>query len=1110
MGFWQVCPFFRSIFCHEKKVLALVLAFACAFTMFAGAAFTDQADINTDNVEAVDLLTTLGIIKGYEDGSFDPEGTVDRAEMAKMIYTIRNGGNDDASAHVGNTTSFTDISGHWAEGYIKYLQNTGIVAGKSATKFDPDSTVTTGEAMKMALVLAGYRADKAGLTGTNWINNTLSYATTYGLTKDVKSSISGDCARQDAAQILSNALYMNAVVWSEFANDFVLDGVGGLGTGVRQTVGFKWMDLVEATGTYVANDKTNHALKDGYIQVNVTSTTDPDWTIRAANALRTANFAMNLDWIGEEVKVLYKDANNGVTGLDEKDSVYGIYNTGATVVYNTTKGALQDTSTARTIKFGDTEYDTVNGANINTLVNYVDTGANQQWNVFDKTNANNVYAVNSNDAIKFIVDDASGDIDTAYITTSSYGKIATITSDKIAVEGLGTVKLEDCDLYEGAAAGDIVKVTELYANNERVNLIEKADTISGTVTAYKDSDNQVQIDGTWYKYGANDAVASDYTSAALAQTSVSSTYSLIVDGGYYFAYDKIEGYNDYAIVTLGNSEFGDQRVKLLKADGTETIAVVDEKEGATTLPATGTANGELMAYTLKSDNTKVDLNETAVQTTAGAQNFVDKNNTLTGIGVVANDAAVFLYSEHADDLKWKVYTADQISDFTTTAAGVTYIVEDSKIVALAAHVATFPTAGADSVTYGYVTDRVDRTEIDGDKVVQLTIWDGENNITLNVDGACDAYAGDFIEFPVVADGTSAVSNGDITIDTAFRGTTRYANIKIKAVENGRIVATTDYVGADGQVVSRGTDVAYVITSDTKYIGVNTEDMESGSSNVPIIYTKAYREDFNNAAVIYDRTDNTIKAIFIDEENKLIPATNGTAGRATGTAAVADPLADVVVRDVSGTDNGIDFAVDYAKDEAVVGEEVTATITLSGTATAYTRLNITGGDNVKITNVTGTNVVKVDDDSVNVEQDTGTVAGTITITFNYTGADISVDGEDLYTVAAPGAITGGQGLSATAVADKEFVADGEKVTYTVTVTGTAAAAAKVTFTKGDYSLLVGAEASASGEGWTMQAVSDDAQEAFANFNAGGATLKFVVESARNGDITAPAIAIASNP
>ena len=72
--------------CHQKKVLALVLAFACAFTMFAGAAFTDQADINADNVDAVDLLTTLKIIKGYEDGSFDPEGTVDRAETVSYTH----------------------------------------------------------------------------------------------------------------------------------------------------------------------------------------------------------------------------------------------------------------------------------------------------------------------------------------------------------------------------------------------------------------------------------------------------------------------------------------------------------------------------------------------------------------------------------------------------------------------------------------------------------------------------------------------------------------------------------------------------------------------------------------------------------------------------------------------------------------------------------------------------------------------------------------------------------------------------------------------------------------------------------------------------------------
>ena len=76
-----------------KKVLALVLAFACAFTMFAGAAFTDEADIKA--TDAVNMLTALGVVEGNPDGSFRPDATVTRAEMAKMIFVVRNNTIDD-------------------------------------------------------------------------------------------------------------------------------------------------------------------------------------------------------------------------------------------------------------------------------------------------------------------------------------------------------------------------------------------------------------------------------------------------------------------------------------------------------------------------------------------------------------------------------------------------------------------------------------------------------------------------------------------------------------------------------------------------------------------------------------------------------------------------------------------------------------------------------------------------------------------------------------------------------------------------------------------------------------------------------------------------------
>ena len=107
-----------------KKVLALSLAATSVLGTVASAAFTDADSIKA--TDAVETLSALGVIKGKPDGSFDPTASVTRAEMAKMIYTIKNGGNDDASAFATMPSTFTDINDSWAVGYIKYCQNQGI------------------------------------------------------------------------------------------------------------------------------------------------------------------------------------------------------------------------------------------------------------------------------------------------------------------------------------------------------------------------------------------------------------------------------------------------------------------------------------------------------------------------------------------------------------------------------------------------------------------------------------------------------------------------------------------------------------------------------------------------------------------------------------------------------------------------------------------------------------------------------------------------------------------------------------------------------------------------------------------------------------------------
>ena len=104
-----------------KRVLSLALTgtmLAGMMTIGASAAnkdFTDADEIQ--HTEAVNVMSTLGVLKGKDTGAFDPTTTVTRAEMAKIICVMLNGGNDPTLGS-GSNAMFSDINGHWAKNYI--------------------------------------------------------------------------------------------------------------------------------------------------------------------------------------------------------------------------------------------------------------------------------------------------------------------------------------------------------------------------------------------------------------------------------------------------------------------------------------------------------------------------------------------------------------------------------------------------------------------------------------------------------------------------------------------------------------------------------------------------------------------------------------------------------------------------------------------------------------------------------------------------------------------------------------------------------------------------------------------------------------------------------
>jgi hypothetical protein len=94
--------------------------------------------------KAIAYALAKGVFKGYPDGTFRPEQVITRAELCAILYTYFDFSSLDLSA-----VQFTDIGGHWAEGYIKIVAAYSVVSGYPDGGFKPDQMVTRAEFVSM-------------------------------------------------------------------------------------------------------------------------------------------------------------------------------------------------------------------------------------------------------------------------------------------------------------------------------------------------------------------------------------------------------------------------------------------------------------------------------------------------------------------------------------------------------------------------------------------------------------------------------------------------------------------------------------------------------------------------------------------------------------------------------------------------------------------------------------------------------------------------------------------------------------------------------------------------------------------------------------------------
>ena len=859
--------------------------------MFAGAAFTDQADIKVDD-EVVNTLVSLGVVQGFEDGSFQPNGTVTRAQMAKMIYVLRTG-NSDASAYNDDKTSFTDINGHWARGYIKYCQSLGIIAGKSNTIFAPNANVTAQEAAKMLLVTLGYDPQKAGLVGSSWASKTNALADEAGLLEDVNTSFTAACPRQYAAQLIYNTIFAKTVVLRD--GEYTKYGYDNT---PNPTVGEKYMGLIEYTGTYEGNSDVITTLKDGEIKVGT----------------QTATFDMDNDLIGEEVTVLFKDHKNGTANkLDTKDTVFGVYATGETKVYRIIKDDMQTPSTsdlkAGKIKFNDKTYEVVNGAyttatdgtvtadiivNKNYGATPIAATASEATKKGLATYFTNNLKAQSGDAIKFVCN-SDNKIFRAYVTESKLAKVNSVNSDKVSLSGVGSIKFEDNNIYSGIKKNDVVVVTTYFkssaTSDDAYSVVEKAETVTGKLEGFKLTSSsavtKVTVAGTSYNVD-KETLASGLTDDAvttLNNNNINDEVTLYLVNGYVGAIDAPDVASNYALVeSVSATATGDAdsidpfKMKVILADGSEKTVTVDSDSkyldttsnhlGASNIPA-----NSIVKYASINSSNVMDLDSVAVKAgdttkvkTASAANtpVYDKDTKSFDNVMTESDAVLFVNVNNGKD--FYAYNLRSLNSIKV-GNGAKYASitnNDGKVEAAYVELGAKPSGATSDTVYGIVSKDNGVVKVGDDYQKAYVVSNNEGDYTVYMGASSTKLEkGDIVYFDQASD--NVYSDNDVK-KLGTDDTTNFLAAYAKELDSDKVLSyyTSVTTETDGTHKGSGTPTNIALENDAKIVYVDKDNNKAGDDIGVNEFDKI--TGYKNIAVVKNNSGK-IDAIIVETSNE---------------------------------------------------------------------------------------------------------------------------------------------------------------------------------------------------------------------------------------------------
>ncbi len=827
-----------------KRALSLAMASIMVLGMMvvgAGAVsyddFSDKDKIVND--DAVSMLVELNVINGKDDGSFDPEGIVTRAEMAKMICVVLNGGKDPSLGNVSNYT-YTDTVGHWAAAYIEYCTTLGIVAGDGTGKFNPSNTVTGAEAAKMLLVALGFKSEIEGFTGANWAVNVNVRANQKGLFDELSINPSEGLTRDNAAQMVWNALDAGVVSY-----DYTLITDGSSITSSPTLIDNESKTLLtdkfkvsKLEGVIVANENatsTGTAVEKEDVTVLLLTSDDADSKQDEGDTI-TLKTATAANLLGKSVTMFAKDWKNGAYQTVLGNPVVSSDNMIATISEKSdaddVKDALKDAGIKEVSKAvlvenfiratdkddkeltisGMADVAKLTGNGIEVIVISNDNDNKADFVIVTKMIAGKVSAYN-----------AKGNDGDGYITVTALTDIA--KADQIAGAEFADVKGS-----EDLAKDDIV----LYYRVGDTFYAEKADSVNVTVTSTKGND-QIKDGSNTYKASALSSKYDDDNNTVLT-TAVEpdDEVTLYLDNFGYVVYtDAVTAADEYMFITGSDASvkdgFESLTIKGVLSDGTEVTASVNKLDskklstafdGKTEEQAQKMVNNKIVTYTKTGEKYNITVKDNTKITQ------IEKNKASLG-GATANSKTIFVIGDKNDN--YKVYTG--ISNVPDVTSSSLYCYAKSGV---AKFVVALDATTSDGDTNGiYILGKTASAKKDGDDTIYVV----------------EAYVNDEYVAELELDGYTkgeTITRGYYKgVNTSGGNTVDWDYIKKATPDSGS--AVTDF--GDG-IISSETTSALTYDKDTIVIIVDgTKHIEGG--------------DIDEIVYVEDDTDASSKVVLVE-------------------------------------------------------------------------------------------------------------------------------------------------------------------------------------------------------------------------------------------------------